>query len=357
MKKIAALLIVFTMIFALAACGKKEDTPTAAEPTKAAEVTKEPETTKEAETTLEAEKDAEVKVETETTPGITDEPEVTDEPIEDPGVTEEPAEVEEPDVIEDIDDEFYNPAGDEFDGLWESAECVLYATGEGSAEVIRVFFGRNYNTEEWNSYFEFYTHYSVDDKTFTSQGGSYVTITDGLPSVDFNEDTCIFTVEDDELIWTTYENMVFTRADGSSWSIDTDFASNLRREDVYPVDIVGSDFCGIYCENTKEPDNSYYFEYSGSEKTFDTMDEFDCAYLHFAADETEENRIIFLEKGINNTMDWTISWIINEDFGTLEVTVDGKTYYGDFYWGRQPGEEYGSLFICLHIDEFNIWLV
>ena len=129
------------------------------------------------------------------------------------------------------------------------------------------------------------------------------------------------------------------------------FGGNMYlQEDISGLDVYGKTFLGVYAENTENPELSYYFDYVDNKISFDNMDEFSCAFLYFSAEENEDSKLCFLEKGINSAIDWMIRT------GTLKAETENGSYFGDFYYGTDSNGN-GNLYICLHIDEYNVWLI
>jgi len=204
------------MIMALAACGKKEEPNNSgnAETTKAAEVTKEAETTK----TAEEAKEAEPTKEPETTPDATPTPiVVTPDPV---------VELDDPEVDPDEpeadpeEDEFYS-AGHDYDGIYISDQCTLIVDAEGAADVFQIYFGRNDNKDEWDEWYEFWTNYSEEDKTFTANGGFY-RFADPDKTAESDDDIVTFVVSGDKIICPQLGNMVFICANEGDFTGDAD---------------------------------------------------------------------------------------------------------------------------------------
>ena len=119
----------------------------------------------------------------------------------------------------------------------------------------------------------------------------------------------------------------------------------------YPgdMDVFGSTFCGVYCECWDFSTDSYSFPYNGDEMSIETMDEFNAAYLTLGETQYEAH-FCFLEKGINNTVNWDI-----DDDGNLFLTdsVSGDVYEGRFYWDEAEQKSY----VSVRVDEYDVWMV
>ena len=358
MKKIASLLVILAMVFVLAACSKSESTEAgkSAETTKAAETTSTPEPTKEAETTK--------------APEVTKEPEVTKTETTTPTPVETtPEPTEEPDEIDDSEfdeedydeyDEFYSP-GHEYEGTYVSDDYTLEVMPEGAADIFQVYLGRNANSNEWEAYYQYWTNYYYEDgvETFRSSFG-YLIYPDNPDATSQTEDEEIFTVSGDKIIWTTFNDIEFVKATEEDFIEDdgdlqrgTGFGANkYLMDDISGVDILATTFMGVYAENTEDPYLSRYFEYTDEDICLENMDEFDCAYVHFAADDSYGDSVCFIEKGINNYMIWTLK------NGTVKIETENDAYFGEFYYEPSESEDgFGSLYLCLHIDEYNIWMI
>lgn len=344
MRKITALLLILTMAFALSACSKSENAGSGSntDTVKIAETTKAPEVTKEAETTK--------------APEVTKEPETTPAPVE---TTPEPT--EEPEIIDDSgltdideEDEFYSP-GHEYAGTYISDNYTLIVSPEGAGDILEIYFGRNGNKEEWEGYYQYWANYYGDD-TFRARIGYYIFPGDSPETLEI-EDEEIFTISGDKILWTTCNDEEFVRATEEDFieedlPMGTGFGAEMyREENVAGLDFYAITFLGVYAENTEDPDQSYYFDYADDEISFDNMDEFNCAFLYLTPDDTEDSQLCFLEKGINSVVDWRIK------NGTLKVETEDGAYFGEFYFTPDGDEEYGNLYVCLHIDEYNVWLI
>ncbi|MBR4724437.1 MAG: hypothetical protein IK071_01515 [Lachnospiraceae bacterium] len=138
--------------------------------------------------------------------------------------------------------------------------------------------------------------------------------------------------------------------DDGDFSDEDEFIRDLvMTENIDYIDVVNTTALGIYMEDTDDRGNSHFFDYEDGEVSFDTMSEFDCAYLTLYTEDYGESALCFLEKNINDVIQWNI-----ED-GYLVVDWEESTFYGSFYYDYQATSGNG-LYICLHIDNYNIWL-
>jgi len=351
MKKVVMLMLVTVMIAVLAACGKKDpETPaTTPEPTKEAQVTKEAE-----KPTEEATKPTE-----EVTEAPTAEP--TEEPTAEPTAepTEEP--VDEP-ITEEFD-EFDGP-GHDYDGIWVNEKCLLDIEAEGAAEVIFAYLEKT-DRENFGSWHEYWTNFSTEDNTFTSNEEIFHYFDGAEKNTDIIDRKNHFVVSGDKLVWTE-EDLEFTKITeeisvqdaiykylpnlfGGEGTGEPDTgtgfgADKIRESGITAADLGDITFFGI-CIEEKETGNLRYYEYQNGEVSFENMDEFDCAFI-FLGSNGDIGQLCFLEQGINSDIKWDV-----ED-GRLKISCYGDTCYGDFY--NAVSEE--KLYVCIEIGNYNVWM-
>ncbi|MBP5331880.1 MAG: hypothetical protein J6Y89_08530, partial [Lachnospiraceae bacterium] len=129
-------------------------------------------------------------------------------------------------------------------------------------------------------------------------------------------------------------------------SSDGKFGDTFKLEsEPSSMDYAFNYFLGVYCQNTQNPAESFFFPYLGDVMEGDTLDENNYAYIYYSPRENG-GQLRFLKKDI---IDDEANTKIEDS--QLLVTAGGKTYSGEFYW------DYGvqKTFVCLHIDEYNIW--
>ena len=347
MKKVVSVLLIVAMVMALAACGKKESTGSS-------EVTQAPVTTKEA--TPEPTKEPTPEPTKEVTPEPTKEP--TSEPTE--AVTPEPTEapVDDEDETSDYeDDEFYS-AGHEYDGIWQSGDCILEISAEGAADIIYVFLQET-DMNTYGSYQEYWTNFIPEKNWFENPDGkgSVFYFEDGEQKrEDIEEGLYSVEVVGDNLRWA---NMIFERVsenpyihfyDDDDWEYSGDagdgYGATFTQEYPQLVDVVATTFYGVYCESWDYANESFYYPYDGDEMSPDTMDEFNAAFL--VLDGEDGGQLCFLEKGINGDVEWSIE----DGKITVNYLPRGEEYTGDFYWDNDAQR----LFLRLRIGEWDVWM-
>ncbi|MBR4342739.1 MAG: hypothetical protein IKP88_08540 [Lachnospiraceae bacterium] len=343
MKKVAAVLLILTMIMSLAACGKSEDngkngssdqikvveqTTKTPEPTKEAETTKTPETTKEPEVTKEAE----------TTPEAT--PEATPTPT--PVITEEPTQEE---------DEFYSE-GHGFNGTWKADGCTLVIMAEGAADVIYACF-ENTDRESFGSWHEIWTNYDEDRRAFVGSNDQYFYFANGELQCDNIESVNTFNAKGDNMYWveedlgfkrTSYEceELVFVEKETENdyWYEDEFYNPGHRYCGVYKgdrgcLDIDGEDYA-IIIRVCLDPDadpygnwNEYYeywVDYSEEEKTFRCQSEYAARHKFIVDDEL-----------ISEYVDTT--YFVIDDSGETPL-IGWPIEQADFFQIRNDGYDY-----------------
>ena len=122
----------------------------------------------------------------------------------------------------------------------------------------------------------------------------------------------------------------------------------------YPamLDVFGTTFCGVYCDCRDFLTDSYYFPYNGDEMSIETMDEFTAAYLILGTSQYE-GHFCFLEKGINNDVNWEIGAGIDDGKLFMTDTVSGDVYEGLFYYDDIEQKMY----VSVRVDEYDVWMV
>jgi len=137
--------------------------------------------------------------------------------------------------------------------------------------------------------------------------------------------------------------------------VEDRFGAEFTLEYPAMMDVFETTFCGEYCESCDNSTDSYYFPYNGDEMSIETMDEFTAAYLILGSTQTVgtnqyEAHFCFLEKGINNTVNWEI-----DDDGKIFLTdtVSGEVYEGLFYFDDIEQKMY----VSVHVDEYDVWMV
>ncbi len=318
MKKIISLLVILVMVLALGACSKDEPKTD----------TKENETTKAAEETSKPESKPE------------------SEPASDP--EEAPS---------DPDDEF-SSAGHAYEGIWQSGDCVLAISPEGAADVITVY-SENTDKETFGSWQEFPSNYDEAGKRFVSPVRNIYSIVDGYISIESDESEYIFEVAGDNLLWAemTFEKTSDDTADNPYlYDMDAEpvelevehFGSEFTKESLEAIDVVATTYYGVFCEDTNDPDASYYYPYIDDVYSMETMDEFVAAFLDLGVEE-DQGHLCFLDTGKNEDVNWTM------ENGSIRITgnYSNAIYTGDFYWDAE-GQK---LYVCVHIDGYNVWMV
>ncbi|MBR4724322.1 MAG: hypothetical protein IK071_00890 [Lachnospiraceae bacterium] len=137
--------------------------------------------------------------------------------------------------------------------------------------------------------------------------------------------------------------------------VEEGFGAEFTLEYPAMMDVFETTFCGVCSVSRDNSADSYYFPYNGDEMSIETMDEFTAAYLILGSTQTVgtnhyEAHFCFLEKGINNTVNWEI-----DDDGKLLLTdsVSGDVYEGLFYWDDEQQKQY----VSVHVDEYDVWMV
>ena len=136
------------------------------------------------------------------------------------------------------------------------------------------------------------------------------------------------------------------------YSVESEFKikNNLVEiENPNYADVVNTTALGIYMEDVEDFGYSRYFAYADGEVSFETMDEFDCAYLTLYTEVYGDSVLCFLEEGINNDISWDLV------DGVLVLNVDGTEYTGRFYYDSEATTGTG-MYICLFIGDYNLWL-
>ena len=138
--------------------------------------------------------------------------------------------------------------------------------------------------------------------------------------------------------------------DGGDYGNEAEFRNNLVEiENLNYADVVNTTALGIYMEDVEDFGHSRYFAYADGEVSFETMDEFDCAYLTLYTEVYGDSVLCFLEEGINNDISWDLV------DGVLVLNVDGTEYTGRFYYDSEATTGTG-MYICLFIGDYNLWL-
>ena len=147
--------------------------------------------------------------------------------------------------------------------------------------------------------------------------------------------------------------------DDYSGDVGDGFGAEFTLEYPAMMDVFGTTFCGVYCECWDFSTDSYSFPYNGDEMSIETMDEFNAAYLTLGETQYEAH-FCFLEKGINNDVNWEIGAGLDDnlhiiDDGKLFMTdtVSGDVYEGLFYWDDIEQKMY----VSVRVDEYDVWMV
>ena len=140
--------------------------------------------------------------------------------------------------------------------------------------------------------------------------------------------------------------------DDYSGDVGDGFGAEFTLEYPAMMDVFGSTFCGVYCECWDFSTDSYSFSYNGDEMSIETMDEFNAAYLTLGTTQYEAH-FCFLEKGINNDVNWEIGAGIDDGKLFMTDTVSGDVYEGLFYWDDIEQKMY----VSVRVDEYDVWMV
>ena len=106
-------------------------------------------------------------------------------------------------------------------------------------------------------------------------------------------------------------------------------------------------FYGYYLEF--EDNSGSFYPYENGEISWESMDEFNCAFLDLSDDESH-GEFTFLDEGISGDISWTIT-----DDGRIEITMlyTGDVYYGDFFRDMT----FDTLYVCIYIDDYRVWMI
>ncbi len=137
-----------------------------------------------------------------------------------------------------------------------------------------------------------------------------------------------------------------------SGDVGDGFGAEFTLEYPAMMDVFGSTFCGVYCECWDFSTDSYSFPYNGDEMSIETMDEFNAAYLTLGTTQYEAH-FCFLEKGINNDVNWEMGAGIDDGKLFMTDTVSGDVYEGLFYWDDIEQKMY----VSVRVDEYDVWMV
>lgn len=259
------------------------------------------------------------------------------------------------------DDEFDGP-GHDYDGIYVSDMCTLLVDPEGAAEVFLIYYGRNDNRNEWDEWYEFWTNYSTEDKTFTANGG-YHKYADPDKDTEYDEDTVTFVVSGEKIICPELGNMEFISAN------EGDFIGGT--ESGYTVDALGNETWVMEVDKSEMKAKILgYSEFIGDNYlvTLDFYEQYKLPYSELVGknigDEVEMsngNKVViygFFTQGENSDFNVTndtytdgcrvvVVWKNPEDIFT-QTQLDNMGYYSDpdnanfgFVLNNEDGMFYG----------------